>query len=171
MQESGFLEYCGSIEFAKDMALLFPHCNTHSMLPPAFGLIRSNIHSCLVALNAHTNISERTPFYLESYNSASSTIIDSTLKVCHEIYALSMQYLVRFDFSYYKKDSEWDTHIILIDLKRGYVRCTTESLIIQATVKDFDLNKKLYPIDDLDPIASDKARRFCEIWGPGEYYI
>ncbi|RYR38926.1 hypothetical protein Ahy_A09g044247 [Arachis hypogaea] len=187
MQESGFLEYCGSIEFAKEMALLFPHCNTHSMLPPAFGLIRSNIHSCLVALNAHTNISERTPFYLESYNSASSTIIDSTLK---EIYALSMQYLVRFDFSYYKKDSEWDTHIILIDLKacrkqfniierhiaknfqkRGYVRCTTESLIIQATVKDFDLNKKLYPIDDLDPIASDKARRFCEIWGPGEYYI
>ncbi|XLR27842.1 hypothetical protein S83_055742 [Arachis hypogaea] len=114
-----------------------------------------------------------------------------------------MQYLVRFGFPYFKKDSDWDTDVILMDLKmsvknkpayefhwacrkqfniierhiakffqkRGYVRSTTESPIIQAAVKEFDLNKKPYPIDDLDPIARDNARQFCEIWCPGEYYI
>ncbi|RYR62754.1 hypothetical protein Ahy_A04g020500 [Arachis hypogaea] len=184
------------------MAILSEHGDTS--LPKSYNLV-ANLQIGLlwkkpVALNAHTNIFEKAPFYRASYNSASSTIMDSTLK---EIYALSMQYLVRFGFPYFTKDSNWDIDVILMNLKmsvknkpacefywacrkqfdiierhiakffqkRGYLGSTTESPLIQAVVKDFDLNKKLYPIDDLDPIALYKARRFCEIWCPGEYYI
>ncbi|RYR06261.1 hypothetical protein Ahy_B06g086020 [Arachis hypogaea] len=201
-KESEFLECCGSIKFAKEMASASPFSSLQHALDVASEVWfnKINIHSWLVALNAHTNISEKAPFYRESYDSTSFTSMDSTLK---EIYALSMQYLVRFGFPYFKKDSDWDTDVILMDLKmsvknkpacefhwacrkqfniierhiakffqkRGYVRSTTESPIIQTAVKDFDLNKKPYPIDDLDPIARDKARQFCEIWYPGEYYV
>ncbi|KAL4393581.1 hypothetical protein AHAS_Ahas02G0066300 [Arachis hypogaea] len=42
---------------------------------------------------------------------------------------------------------------------------------IQAAVKDFDLNKKPFWKEDLDPVAHEKARQFCEIRYPGEYYV
>ncbi|RYQ83735.1 hypothetical protein Ahy_B10g102548 [Arachis hypogaea] len=109
MEESEFLECCGSIKFAKEMASASPFSSLQHLLD-----VLINIHFWLVALNAHTNISEKAPFYRESYNSASSTIMDSTLK---EIYALNMQYLVRFGFPYFKKDFDWDTDVILMDLK------------------------------------------------------
>ncbi|RYR54060.1 hypothetical protein Ahy_A06g029310 [Arachis hypogaea] len=118
MEESEFLECCGSINFSKEMASSSSFSSLQHTLDVASDVWfnKINIHSWLVALNAHMNISEKSPFYRVSYNSTSSTIMDSTLK---EIYALSMQYLVRFGFSYFTKDSDcdWDTDIILIDLK------------------------------------------------------
>ncbi|KAL4394233.1 hypothetical protein AHAS_Ahas02G0131500 [Arachis hypogaea] len=62
-------------------------------------------------------------------------------------------------------------HIAKFFQERGYVRSTTESLKTQATVNDFDLNKKPFWKEDLDSVAREKARRFCEIWYPGEYYV
>ncbi|MED6191203.1 hypothetical protein PIB30_113846, partial [Stylosanthes scabra] len=63
-----------------------------------------------------------------------------------------------------------ERHIARFFQKRGYIRSTTESPIIQTAVKDFDLNKKPYFIEDLDPVAREEARRLCEILHPGEYY-
>ncbi|RYR32166.1 hypothetical protein Ahy_B01g057164 [Arachis hypogaea] len=112
IEESEFFKCCGSIKFAKEMVSASPFSSLLHALDVTSDVWfnKINIHSWLVALNAHTNISKKAPFYRE----ASSTIMDSTLK---EIYALSMQYLVRFGFSYFKKDSDWDTDVILIDLK------------------------------------------------------
>ncbi|RYR53753.1 uric acid degradation bifunctional protein TTL-like [Arachis hypogaea] len=198
MEESEFLECCGSIKFAKEMASASPFSSLQHALDVASEVWfnKINIHK----INIHSWFSMLTRISLKKHPS-----IENPTIVLHplEIYALSMQYLVRFGFPYFKKDSDWDTDVILMDLKmsvknkpacefhwacrkqfniierhitkffqkRGYVRSTTESPIIQTAVKDFDLNKKPYPIDDLDPIARDKARQFCEIWYPGEYYI
>ncbi|RYR68979.1 hypothetical protein Ahy_A03g015496 [Arachis hypogaea] len=157
MEEIEFLECCGSIKFAKEMASASPFFLLQHALNVASDVWcnKINVHSYLIALNTHMNISKKSPFYRASYNSASSTIMDSNLK---EIYALSMQYLSRFGSPYFTNDSDWDTDVILMELKRRYLRSTIESPIIQAAVKDFDLNKKPYPIDDLDPIAHEKAR-------------
>ncbi|KAL4316300.1 hypothetical protein AHAS_Ahas15G0271300 [Arachis hypogaea] len=86
--------------------------------------------------------------------------MDSSIE---EICAFSVQYLQRFGFSYFTISSDWDGDVILMDLKRGYVRSITESPEIQAAVKDFDLNKNPFWKDDLDPVAREKAKRFCEI--------
>ncbi|MED6111829.1 hypothetical protein PIB30_056003 [Stylosanthes scabra] len=144
-----------------------------------------------MALNDHFNICEKSPSSHASRCSALTTAIDSTLQ---EINALSMTYPERFGFPYFRIDSDWDTDVILMDLKmcittkpscefywacqkqfriierhiakfsqkRRYIRSTTKSPLIQAVVKDFDLNKKPYPIDDLDPVARENVRRFCE---------
>ncbi|KAL4337859.1 hypothetical protein AHAS_Ahas12G0152300 [Arachis hypogaea] len=96
------------------MAILSEHGDTSLPQVPQSCNKSSNWIVMEETLNGHTNISEKSPFYRVSYNSASSTIMDSTLK---EIYALSMQYLVRFGFPYFTKDSDWDTDIILMDLK------------------------------------------------------
>ncbi|XLR27841.1 hypothetical protein S83_055741 [Arachis hypogaea] len=81
MEENEFLECCGSIKFAKEMASASPFSSLQHALDVASDVWfnKINIHSWLVALNAHTNISEEAPFYRE----ASPTIMDSTLKVCH----------------------------------------------------------------------------------------
>ncbi|KAL4288016.1 hypothetical protein AHAS_Ahas19G0244000 [Arachis hypogaea] len=158
------------------------------------------MHSWLIALNAHTNICEKSPFSHAFYTSTPSSTMDSSIE---EIYALSMQYLQRHEFPYFTTSSDWDADVILMDLKtrvkakpacefewahrkqfiiieqhiakffqkKGYVRSTTESPEIQVVVKDFDLNKKPFWKEDLDPVAREKARRFCEIWYPGEYYV
>ncbi|KAL4398509.1 hypothetical protein AHAS_Ahas01G0299000 [Arachis hypogaea] len=70
----------------------------------------------------------------------------------------SIEYLQRHGFSYFTIFSDWDADVILMDMKREYIRCTTESPEIQATVKDIDLNKKPFWKKDLDPVAREKVR-------------
>ncbi|KAL4390184.1 hypothetical protein AHAS_Ahas03G0119700 [Arachis hypogaea] len=116
MEEIEFLECCGSIKFAKEMASASPFFLLQHALNVASDVWcnKINVHSYLIALNTHMNISKKSPFYRASYNSASSTIMDSNLK---EIYALSMQYLSRFGSPYFTNDSDWDTDVILMELK------------------------------------------------------
>ncbi|MED6186503.1 hypothetical protein PIB30_067340 [Stylosanthes scabra] len=165
MEESNFLECCGSMRFAMEMASASPFSSLQHALNVANDVWfnKINIHSWLMALNDQSNICEKSPYSHASCCSASTTAMNSILQ---EIYALSMKYLEKFGFPYFRIDFDWDTDVILMDLKRGYIRSTTESPLIQAAVKDFDLNKKPYPIDDLDPVARENVRRFCEIWSP-----
>ncbi|XP_015953962.1 uncharacterized protein LOC127747511 [Arachis duranensis] len=176
MEERDLLECCGSIKFASEMASASPFSSLQHALDVASNTWcnKINVHSWLIALNAHT-----------------------------EIYALSVQYLQKHGFPYFTISSEWDADVILMDLKtsvktkpscefewarrkqliiikqyiarffqkKGYIRSTTESPETHAAVKDFDLNKKPFWKDNLDPIAREKARQFCEIWYPGEYYV
>ncbi|KAL4337507.1 hypothetical protein AHAS_Ahas12G0117100 [Arachis hypogaea] len=119
MEESEFLECCGSIKFAKEMASTSPFFLLQHALDVAFDVWcnKINVHSCLIALNTHMNISKKSPFCRASYNSVSSTIMDASFKDCHEIYALSMQYLSRFGCPYFTKNFNWDTDVILMELK------------------------------------------------------
>ncbi|RYR29358.1 hypothetical protein Ahy_B01g053756 [Arachis hypogaea] len=108
MEESDFLVGCGSIKFAKEMGSV----SRFSLLQHAL-----NVASDLIPLNAHTNIFDKVPFSHASYNSASSTIMNSSIKVGYEIYAPNLQYLKRFDFSYFMKASDWNANIVLTDMK------------------------------------------------------
>ncbi|RYR60799.1 hypothetical protein Ahy_A04g017863 [Arachis hypogaea] len=177
MEERDLLECCGSIKFATEMAFTSPFSSLQHALDVASDIWCNKINS---------------PFSHEFYISAPSFAIDSSIE---EIYALSMQHLQRHGFLYFTISSDWDVDVILMDLKisvktkpacvfewaqqhianffqkRGYVRSTTESPEAQTAVKDFDLNKKPFWKEDLDPIAREKARRFCDIWYPGEYYV
>ncbi|KAL4322446.1 hypothetical protein AHAS_Ahas14G0211300 [Arachis hypogaea] len=124
MEERDLLERCGSIKFATKMASAStsPFSSLQHALDVASDIWcnKINVHSWLIALNAHTNICEKSPFSHAFYISAPSSAIDSS---------------------------------------------------IEAAVKDFDLNKKPFWKEDLDPVAREKARRFCDIWYPGEYYV
>ncbi|XP_016185819.1 uric acid degradation bifunctional protein TTL-like [Arachis ipaensis] len=75
---------------------------------------KTNIHSWLIALNAHTNICEKSPFSHAFYTNAPSSAMYSSLD---EIYASSVQYLQRFGFLYFATTSDWDGDSILLDLK------------------------------------------------------
>nr|XP_025657970.1 uric acid degradation bifunctional protein TTL-like [Arachis hypogaea] len=199
MEERDLLECCGSIKFASEMASASPFSSLQHALDVASNTWcnKINVHSWLIAFNAHTNICEKSPFSHAFYT---NTPMDS---ITEEIYALSVQYLQKHGFPYFTISSEWDADVILMDLKtsvktkpscefewarrkqliiikqyiarffqkKGYIRSTTESPETQAAVKDFDLNKKPFWKDNLDPIAREKARQFCEIWYPGEYYV
>ncbi|XP_025675368.1 uncharacterized protein [Arachis hypogaea] len=181
------------------MASTFPFSSLRHAFNAAFDVWcnKINVHSWLIAPNAHTNICEKFLFSHAFYTSVPSSVMNSSIE---EIYALNKQYLQRFEFPYFTIFSFWDGDVILMDLKtsvtnksayefewacrkqfiiikqhiskffckRGYVRSTNKSPEIQAAVKDFDLNKKPFWKDDLDPVAYEKARRFCEIWNPGE---
>ncbi|KAL4350484.1 uric acid degradation bifunctional protein TTL-like [Arachis hypogaea] len=201
MEERDLLECCGSIKFASKMASDPPFSSLQHTLDVAFDIWcnKINAHSWLIALNAHTNIYEKSPFSHAFYTSAPSSAMGSSIE---EIYILSVQYLQRHGFLYFTISSDWDANVILMDLKtsvktkpacefewprrkqfiieqyitkffqkKGYVRSITESPEIQVAVKDFDLNKKPFWKEDLDPVAREKARRFCEIWYLGEYYV
>ncbi|XP_025685553.1 uric acid degradation bifunctional protein TTL-like [Arachis hypogaea] len=204
MEERDLLECCGSIKFASEMASASPFSSLQHALDVAFDIWcnKINVHSWLIALNAHTNIYEKSPFSHAFYISAPSSAMDSSIE---EIYVLSVQYLQRHGFPYFTISSDWDADVILHGSeaptsvktkpscefewarrkqfiiieqyiakffeKKGYIRSTTKSPETQAVVKDFDLNKKPFWKEDLDPVAREKARRFCEIWYPGEYYV
>ncbi|RYR31640.1 hypothetical protein Ahy_B01g056488 [Arachis hypogaea] len=161
-EERDLLECCGSIKFAIEMVSTSPFSSLQHALNVASDIWcnKINVHSWLIAINAHTNICEKSPFSHAFCTSAPSSTMNS-----------GIEYLQRHGFPYFTISSDWDADVILIDLKRGYVRSTTESPEIQAAVKDFDLNKKPFWKEDLDPVAREKARRFCEIWYPGEYYV
>ncbi|KAL4396501.1 hypothetical protein AHAS_Ahas01G0098200 [Arachis hypogaea] len=61
MEESEFLECCGSIKLAKEMDFAFPFSSLQHALNVASDVWcnKINIHSWMVALNVHTNISEK----------------------------------------------------------------------------------------------------------------
>ncbi|XP_015960171.1 uric acid degradation bifunctional protein TTL-like [Arachis duranensis] len=152
MEERDLLECCGSIKFASEMASASPFsslqhaldvasntwCNKILDVASNIWCNKINVHSWLIALNAHTNICEKSPFSHAFYTNAP---MDS---ITEEIYALSVQYLQRYGFPYFTISFEWDADVILMDLKKGYIRSTTESAETQAAVKDFDLNKSRY---------------------------
>ncbi|RYR27877.1 hypothetical protein Ahy_B01g051945 [Arachis hypogaea] len=173
IEERDLLECCGSIKFASEMASTSPFSSLQHALDVASDIWynKINVHSWLIALNAHNNICEKSPSSHAFYTSAPSSAMDSSIE---EIYALSVQYLHRHEFSYFTISSDWDANVILMDLKtsvktkpscelewarrkqfiiieqyiskffqkKGYIRSTTESLEAQAAIKDFDLNKK-----------------------------
>ncbi|KAL4328783.1 hypothetical protein AHAS_Ahas13G0234600 [Arachis hypogaea] len=166
MEERDLLECCGSIKFASKMASASPFSSLQHALDVASDIWynKINVHSWLIALNTHNNICEKSP--------SSHAAMDSSIE---EIYALSVQYLQRHGFPYFTISSDWDADVILMDLKffqkKRYIRSTTESPETQAAIKDFDLNKKPFWKEDLDHVAREKARQFCEIWYPEEYYV
>ncbi|XP_016192088.1 uric acid degradation bifunctional protein TTL-like [Arachis ipaensis] len=162
MEERDLLECCGSIKFASKMASASPFSSLQHALDVASDIWynKINVHSWLIALNTHNNICEKSP--------SSHAAMDSSIE---EIYALSVQYLQRHGFPYFTISSNWDADVILMDLKKRYIRSTTESPETQAAIKDFDLNKKPFWKEDLDHVAREKARQFCEIWYPEEYYV
>ncbi|KAL4330189.1 hypothetical protein AHAS_Ahas13G0375200 [Arachis hypogaea] len=58
MEEHDLLECCRSIKFAKEMASASPFSSLQDALDVTFDVWcnKINIHSWLIALNAHTNI-------------------------------------------------------------------------------------------------------------------
>ncbi|RYR16487.1 hypothetical protein Ahy_B04g073517 [Arachis hypogaea] len=160
MEERDLLERCGSIKFATKMASAStsPFSSLQHALDVASDIWcnKINVHSWLIALNAHTNICEKSPFSHAFYISAPSSAIDSIIRFGWKLVG-DICTLQRHGFPYFTISSDWDADVILMDLK--------------AAVKDFDLNKKPFWKEDLDPVAREKARRFCDIWYPGEYYV
>ncbi|XP_052107501.1 uncharacterized protein LOC127740522 [Arachis duranensis] len=64
MEERDLLECCGSIKFASEMASASPFSSLQHALDVASNIWcnKLNVHSWLIALNAHTNICEKSPF-------------------------------------------------------------------------------------------------------------
>ncbi|MED6184495.1 hypothetical protein PIB30_048011 [Stylosanthes scabra] len=177
MEESDLLVCCPSLKFAKEMVSVSPFASLQHALDVAKDVWfnKLNVYSWLLVLNAHPNICEKAPFSHASYTGASTCTKGSSLE---EIYALSVDYLKRFGFPYFWDAPDWDADTILLDLKNDILQnffrrkdTFTVSPVIQTALKDFDLNKKPYPLDDLDLIAREKARRLCEILNPGEYHV
>ncbi|MED6209678.1 hypothetical protein PIB30_057055 [Stylosanthes scabra] len=159
-----------------------------------------NVHSWLLVLNAHPNICEKVPFSDASYTGASTCTKGSSLEEIYGL-SVEYLKRFGFPYFWQASDWDADTilldlkicikttptfefqhackrqfliierHIAKFFQKKGYIYSTIESPVIQTAIKDFDLNKKPYPVDDLDPIAREKARRLCEIFNPGEYYV
>ncbi|KAL4349956.1 hypothetical protein AHAS_Ahas10G0093800 [Arachis hypogaea] len=73
------------IQFVKEMASTFLFYSLQHILNVASDIRynKVNVHFQLIVLNAHTNISNKAPFSHTSYNSASSTIMETSLKVCY----------------------------------------------------------------------------------------
>ncbi|KAL4344992.1 hypothetical protein AHAS_Ahas11G0233800 [Arachis hypogaea] len=98
MEERDLLECYGSMKFAKEMVFASPFSLLHHALDVASDVLcnKINVYSWLIALNAHTNIYEKSPFSHAFYTNAPSSAMDSSIE---EIYALSVQYLQRVGFS------------------------------------------------------------------------
>ncbi|XP_057760054.1 uric acid degradation bifunctional protein TTL-like [Arachis stenosperma] len=144
MEERDLLECCGSIKFASEMASASPFSSLQHALDVASNIWcnKLNVHSWLIALNAHTNICEKSPFSHAFYT---NTPMDS---ITEEIYALSVQYLQRHGFPYFTTSSEWDADVILMDLKELLVIFSNANFPSEAANNDnltadeddFDLN-------------------------------
>ncbi|MED6170954.1 hypothetical protein PIB30_036117 [Stylosanthes scabra] len=110
--------------------------------------------------------------FLECYESIkfakemASASLFSSLQSTLDTLSIESKPGFEFQMAYREQFKIIKRHIARFFQKREYIRSTTKSPIIQTAVKDFDLNKKPYFIEDLDPVAREKARHLCEILHP-----
>ncbi|KAL4394438.1 hypothetical protein AHAS_Ahas02G0152000 [Arachis hypogaea] len=73
------------MKFATGMAFASPFSSLQHALNVASDVWcnKTNIHSWLIALNAHINIGEKPPFAHAFYTNALSSAIDSNLDICY----------------------------------------------------------------------------------------